>query len=117
MSSFPSGMDFKETTAPAIVAARLKAARDARLSEAMTTIVSHLHGLVVELRPTRDELRSVVAFLTDIGHACDDHRQEWVLLFDLLGVSALVEEINTVRPARATRNTVRGPFYRPDAPR
>lgn len=117
MSSVPEGVDFNEATAPAIVAGRLKAARDARLSEAMTGIVRHLHAVVAELRPTRDELRAVVSFLTDVGHACDDHRQEWVLLFDLLGVSALVEEINTVRPDRATRNTVRGPFYRSDAPR
>lgn len=116
MSSLPKGVDFSESTAPAIVAARLKAARDQRLSKSVTAVVTHLHALVAELRPTREELRLVIAFLTDVGHACDDHRQEWVLLFDLLGVSSLVEEINTARPTRATRNTVRGPFYRPDAP-
>ncbi|PHP66705.1 6-chlorohydroxyquinol-1,2-dioxygenase [Zhengella mangrovi] len=117
MSSLRKGVDFNETTAPAIVTGRLKTARDERLSESLTAIVRHLHAVVAELRPSREELRSVIAFLTDVGHACDDHRQEWVLLFDLLGVSSLVEEINTVRPARATHNTVRGPFYRPDAPR
>jgi protocatechuate 3,4-dioxygenase beta subunit len=116
MSTVPKGVDFNEATAPSIVAARLKAARDERLSESMTAIVKHLHAVVAELRPTRDELRAVISFFTDVGHACDDHRQEWVLLFDLLGVSALVEEINSVRPPKATRNTVRGPFYRPDAP-
>lgn len=116
MSSLPKGVEFDEVSAPEIVAARLKAGHDERLSESITAIVKHLHALVVELRPTRDELRAVISFLTDVGHACDDRRQEWVLLFDLLGVSALAEEINTVRPAKATRNTVRGPFYRPDAP-
>jgi protocatechuate 3,4-dioxygenase beta subunit len=40
-----------------------------------------------------------------------------VLLSDLLGVTALVDEINTRRPKGATPNTVRGPFYRADAPR
>ena len=39
-----------------------------------------------------------------------------MLLSDLLGTSALVEEINSRRPKGATPNTVRGPFYRADAP-
>lgn len=116
MSSLPNGLDFNEATASGIVAARLKDSDDRRLSETMTAIVKHLHGIVGELRPTREEMRAAISFLTDVGHACDDNRQEWVLLFDLLGVSTLVEDINSSRPRQATRNTVRGPFYRPDAP-
>lgn len=116
MSSLPNGLDFNEATASGVVAARLRDSDDRRLAEAMTSVVNHLHKIVSELRPSREELRAAITFLTDVGHACDDNRQEWVLLFDLLGVSALVEDINSSRPRNATRNTVRGPFYRPDAP-
>ena len=39
-------------------------------------------------------------FLTEVGHASDERRQEWVLLSDLLGVTALVEEINCAAAER-----------------
>ena len=45
-----------------------------------------------------------------------ERRQEWVLFSDLVGASALVEEINSRRPAGATPNTIRGPFFRTDTP-
>lgn len=38
-----------------------------------------------------------------------------MLLSDLIGASALVEEINSRRQKGATPNTIRGPFYRDDA--
>jgi hydroxyquinol 1,2-dioxygenase len=81
------------------------------------SLVSHLHAFVREVRPTNADWRDAVAFLTEVGHAADDRRQEWALASDLLGVTALVEEINSRRPKGATPNTVRGPFYRPNAPR
>src|SRR5690606_1902600 len=55
-------------------------------------------------------------FLTEVGHASDDRRQEWVLLSDLLGATALVEEVNAHRPKQATPGTLRGPFFRADVP-
>ena len=50
--------------------------------------------------------RQAIRFLTEVGHASDDRRQEWILLSDLLGVTALVEEINT-HGRRAPRPTRR----------
>jgi protocatechuate 3,4-dioxygenase beta subunit len=79
--------------------------------------IEHLHTLIRETRPTHSDWRRTMEFLTEVGHASDGRRQEWVLLSDLLGVTALIEEINTSRPKGATPNTVRGPFYRTDAPR
>jgi protocatechuate 3,4-dioxygenase beta subunit len=108
---------FGEETSFDIVAQRLAKADAGRLSKTLVSAVAHLHQLVREMRPTPAEWRGIVAFLTEVGHASDDKRQEWVLLSDLLGVSALVEEINARRPRGATPNTVRGPFYRADAPR
>ncbi|MDX3975238.1 dioxygenase [Shinella sp.] len=103
-------------TASDAFARRLAAAGDGRLRQALTATVTHLHALITELKPTPAEWRSLIAFLTEVGHAADDRRQEWVLLSDLLGASALVEEVNTRRPKLATPNTVRGPFFRADAP-
>lgn len=115
MEPVTDNLDFNERNASAIVSGRLRPGSD-RLGVAVSGIVTHMHALVSELRPTREELREIVAFLTDVGHATEDHRQEWVLLFDVLGVSTLVETMNSTRPAGATPNTLRGPFYRADAP-
>ena len=106
-----------EDNSSEVVAQRLLAANDGRLPQFLVSLVSHLHQAVKEARPTPADWRQAIAFLTDVGHASDDKRQEWILLSDLLGVTALVEEINSRRPRGATPNTARGPFYRPDAPR
>lgn len=95
---------------------RLERTEDATLSKPLLSVVDHLHAIIRETRPSRNEWRSVIGFLTDVGHTSDDQRQEWVLLSDILGISALVEDINSERPQGATRNTIRGPFYRPNAP-
>lgn len=116
MSPVNSAMSFTEANSAEIFAQRLSSTRQKPLPQILTAAVQHLHALIKEFRPTSEEWREVIAFLTEVGHACDERRQEWVLLSDLLGASALVEEINSRRPKGATPNTVRGPFYRPDAP-
>ncbi|MEI2301299.1 dioxygenase family protein [Ensifer sp. MJa1] len=96
---------------------RLPKADDGTLPHVLRTIVPHLHGLIRELRPTSADWRKMIEFLTEVGHTSDERRQEWGLLFDLLGASALVDEINSRRPKQATPNTVRGPFFRADTPK
>ncbi|MEO5756025.1 MAG: dioxygenase [Mesorhizobium sp.] len=115
--SHPGIPSFNETNSAEMVAQRLLKARAGPLPRFLATVVDHLHQIVRETRPTASEWRQAIAFLTEVGHASDDKRQEWVLLSDLLGVTALVEDINARRPKGATPNTGRGPFYRPDAPR
>jgi hydroxyquinol 1,2-dioxygenase len=116
MSPVNSALSFTEANSAEIFAQRLSSSRQKPLPQILTAAVQHLHALIKEFRPTTEEWREVIAFLTEVGHACDERRQEWVLLSDLLGASALVEEINSRRPKAATPNTVRGPFYRADAP-
>ncbi len=114
----PTGPEprFSEETSTDIVVARLTR-EDSRLANILALLTRHLHEVVRESRPTQAEWKQVVRFLTEVGHASDDRRQEWVLLSDLLGLTALVEEINSPRPLGATPNTPRGPFYRASAPR
>ncbi|MDB4273565.1 6-chlorohydroxyquinol-1,2-dioxygenase [bacterium] len=107
----------REQNSADVVARRLADSVDPDQARVVATIVRHLHQAVREVRPSMQDWRAAVEFLTEVGHASDERRQEWVLLSDLLGVTQLVEEINSTRPKGSTPNTARGPFYRPDAPR
>jgi hydroxyquinol 1,2-dioxygenase len=97
-------------------AERLAQSHPSRLNETLGALVLNLHRLVEELRLTPTELRAGIEFLTEVGHAADPRRQEWVLLADAMGLTALLEDLNRPRPAGATPGTVAGPFYRNDAP-
>lgn len=97
-------------------ARRLTAMGPSRLEAAARATVDGLHALIAELRPSGDEFRSAIDFLTEVGHYADARRQEWVLFADVLGVSSLIEDQNNARPAGATPNTLAGPFYRSDVP-
>ena len=87
-----------------------------RLARAVLDSARALHGLVETIRPSLEEFRAAVDFLTEVGHSADERRQEWVLLADVIGVSTLVEDLNAPRPKGATPNTLAGPFYRADVP-
>src|SRR5262249_6441170 len=102
-------------TSSDIVASRLLR-DDSRTAQFLALLVRHLHMAIRESRPSPADWKQAIRFLTEVGHASDDRRQEWILLSDLLRLTALVEEINSPRPRGATPNTPRGPFYRPGAP-
>ncbi|MDM9620517.1 dioxygenase [Rhizobium sp. S96] len=109
-------LTFSEATSSEVFAERLASQKNADVACLIAAAVTHVHDLIKQFRPTQEDWRKVIAFLTEVGHASDDKRQEWVLLSDLTGASALVEEINSRRPKGATPNTIRGPFFRGDAP-
>jgi hydroxyquinol 1,2-dioxygenase len=89
---------------------------DARFTELMTSLVVHLHAFVRQTRPSEDEWLRAVDFLVATGAACDEYRNEFMLLSDMLGVTSLVDEINHQGPANMTPSSVEGPFHSP-APR
>lgn len=107
---------FTEENSAEVVTSRNANAKDARLAEVMSAITRHLHAAVKEIEPTQDEWFEAIQFLTKVGHACDDWRQEFILLSDSLGVSMLVDAINNRKPSGASESTVLGPFHVPDAP-
>src|SRR5215472_4104378 len=90
------------------------AAPDPRLRELTAALIRHLHAFAAETRLTHREWMAGLEFLTAVGQLCDDQRQEFVLLSDVLGLSAQVDNANAA--AGATEPTVLGPFYRPGAP-
>ncbi|OLP60590.1 6-chlorohydroxyquinol-1,2-dioxygenase [Xaviernesmea oryzae] len=116
MSLGAKALIFSEATSSQAFAERFALSAESKVAQLLTAAVTEVHNLIKRFRPSQDEWRKVIDFLTEVGHASDERRQEWVLLSDLIGASALVEDINTRRPTSATPNTIRGPFFRSDAP-
>jgi protocatechuate 3,4-dioxygenase beta subunit len=92
---------------------RLAAAPPDRLGDAVRLIADHAFQIVDRLRPSPAELDALVQFLTDVGYATHERRQEWVLLADMFGLSEGVSRRD--RPG-TTPGVLAGPFYRADAP-
>lgn len=107
---------FDEKNSINVVVNRIADNTEPRLKEVMEVIVRKLHEAVKEIEPTQDEWMKAIMFLTQTGHKCDEWRQEFILLSDVLGVSMLVDAINSRRPTGASENTVLGPFHIEDAP-
>jgi hydroxyquinol 1,2-dioxygenase len=102
---------FNEDTLTAAVVARLKDAKDKRFREIMTSAVKHLHAFAREVHLTEEEWFEGIKFLTAVGQKCDDKRQEFILLSDILGLSMMVCALNHKTAPGATEATVLGPFF------
>jgi protocatechuate 3,4-dioxygenase beta subunit len=79
--------------------------------------VRHLHAFAREVDLTPAEWMTGIQFLTAVGQACTPIRQEFILLSDVLGLSAVVNALHD-RKARelGTQSSLLGPFYREAAP-
>jgi catechol 1,2-dioxygenase len=109
--------DFTEESAADAVVDSFADTPDPRLRDLLGALVRHLHAFVRETEPTIAEWQRAIEFLTATGHKCDDERQEFILLSDVLGVSMLVETINNRAAGHATESTVLGPFHVVKSPR
>ena len=98
------------------VMASLEGTEDERLRKVMASLISHLHAFIREVEPTEEEWMAGIQFLTEVGQMCDDKRQEFILLSDTLGVTALKDAVNSPGGEGTTEATVLGPFYREGAP-
>ena len=107
---------FTEENSAQVVIDTMSDCDNPRLKEVVSVLVRHLHAAVKEIEPSQDEWMQAIQFLTSTGHMCDDWRQEFILLSDVLGVSMLVDALNSRRPPGASENTVLGPFHVADVP-
>jgi hydroxyquinol 1,2-dioxygenase len=89
---------------------------DDRLRELMQALVRHAHAFAEEVKLTPAEWTQAIAVLTETGQITDEHRQEFILWSDSLGLSMLVDAIEHTLPEGATESTVLGPFYVPGSP-
>ncbi len=112
----PAAAERSAITAEAVASAG--ACDDARLKAVYAALIRHLHGFVAEVGLTHEEWLAAIRFLTATGQACDDVRQEFILLSDTLGVTALIDELAAQRTATpgATESSVLGPFFAEQAP-
>jgi hypothetical protein len=108
---------FTEDASAEVVNARIdKAVASPRVAAVTAALTRHLHAFVKEIEPSHEEWLAGIDYLTRTGQICSDWRQEFILLSDVLGVSMLVDAINSRRPSGATENTILGPFYVQDRP-
>jgi hydroxyquinol 1,2-dioxygenase len=112
--------EFDEKNITQAVIGRLCECEDPRFKCVMTSLIAHLHDFVREVKLTEAEWLTAIQFITDVGKACTDKRQEVILLSDTLGVSILVITLNHPAKNGSVESTVQGPFYwegAPDLPR
>ncbi|GHE80635.1 hydroxyquinol 1,2-dioxygenase [Amycolatopsis deserti] len=107
---------FSEARSAEVVEAAFAGTPDPRLRQIVTALVRHLHAFAKEVELTLAELDAGIEFLTRTGQKCDEVRQEFILLSDVLGLSMLVDSIANRAPAGATESTVLGPFHMVDSP-
>jgi hydroxyquinol 1,2-dioxygenase len=87
-----------------------------RLALLLKQLVTTLHAFIRDVRLTTAEWERAILFLTAVGQMCDEHRQEFVLLSDVLGASMLTIAVNNPIEGTSTEATVFGPFFVEDAP-
>lgn len=103
-------LDLTEETLTSAVQETFDGSKDDRTREIFVALVRHLHDFAREVRLTSREWFTAVDFLERVGHISSPTRQEYVLLSDILGLSALVDQINNGHGS-ATDSTLLGPFF------
>jgi protocatechuate 3,4-dioxygenase beta subunit len=107
---------FTEETLTEAVLARLKDVENPRFKQLIAAAIKHLHAFARDVQLTEEEWFEAIKFLTATGQKCDDKRQEFILLSDVLGLSMMVCALNHRTAPGATEATVLGPFFVHGAP-
>jgi hydroxyquinol 1,2-dioxygenase len=104
-------------TITAAVLGQMATTPDPRMREVMASAVRHLHAFAREVNLTPAEWIKGIAFMTAVGKMCTPERQEFILLSDTLGLSALVNGLHdSTALEEGTHTSLLGPFYREAAP-
>lgn len=82
---------------------------DPRLREIMESLANHLHSFAKETRLTHEEWQKGLDILRNAGNITTPERDEFVLMSDVLGLSSLVDMINSSEGG--TNSSVLGPFH------
>jgi catechol 1,2-dioxygenase len=107
----------RERDVTSAVLAVMARTTDARLREIMTSLVTHLHGFIRDVRLTEAEFRDAAAIINALGQSSDDTHNETVLMAGSLGVSSLVCMLNNGDKGNTeTSQSLLGPFWRLDSP-
>lgn len=91
-------------------------AAGARTGEILNLLIRRLHDFVREVNLTPQEWEAAMGVLARAAATTDEDRNEFILLSDLLGVSALVDLMDGRQDRKASITTLMGPFYVPGTP-
>lgn len=109
--------DLDEFTVTDAALAQMVDTPDPRLKQIMDAAVRHLHAFAREVDLTPAEWLTGIQFLTAVGQACTPIRQEFILLADVLGLSAVVNALHDKKARElGTQSSLLGPFFREGAP-
>src|SRR3954451_21571452 len=89
-------VEAREITAAAI--ASFDGCPDPRTRLLLRALTQHLHAFVSEAGITQAEWEHAIGILTATGEITHEHRQEFVLWSDVLGVSMLLDALAVDRP-------------------
>ena len=89
---------------------------DPRLKQILGVLIPKLHDFVREVELTPQEWEGAMGFLYRAAKITDEQRNEFILLSDLLGVSALVDLMAGLQAPGASVTSLLGPFYAPGTP-
>jgi hydroxyquinol 1,2-dioxygenase len=90
---------------------------DPRMKEIMEAAVRHLHAFARDVKLTPAEWIKGIEFMTKVGQMCTPARQEFILLSDTVGLSALVNIMHDkTKVEEATGASLLGPFFRENTP-
>ena len=90
---------------------------DPRMKEIMESAVRHLHAFARDVNLTPAEWIKGIEFMTKVGQMCTPARQEFILLSDTVGLSALVNIMHDkTKMEEATGASLLGPFFRENTP-
>lgn len=87
---------------------------DPRLMEIMQSLAKHLHAFAKETQLTHKEWQKGLDILRQAGAITTPERDEFVLLSDVMGLSSLVDMINSSKDG--TSSSVLGPFHISNSP-
>jgi protocatechuate 3,4-dioxygenase beta subunit len=106
-----------ETITDAVIE-QMSTTPDPRMKEIMEAAVRHLHAFAREVNLTPGEWIKGIEFMTKVGQMCTPARQEFILLSDTVGLSALVNIMHDkTKVEEATGASLLGPFFRENTPR
>jgi hydroxyquinol 1,2-dioxygenase len=110
-------VDLDEFTVTDAALEQMAGTANPRLKQIMDAAVRHMHAFVREVELTPAEWIQGLQFLTAVGQACTPIRQEFILLSDVLGVSAVVNALHDRKAKElGSQSSLLGPFFREGAP-
>ncbi len=106
----------QQDVTPAVLSV-MEQTTDPRLREIMSSLITHLHTFVRDVRLTEAEFQQATRMLNTMGQQSNDKHNEFVLMAGSLGISSLVCLLNNGdNGSTETTQSLLGPFWRLNQP-